>query len=121
MKIKFNPKKFFTTLGVLAVIGVAVYFIFFFQTTMGFGQEQLDIMNKAKAEYEEKKGSLAADDAIQNINQALFEVRTKYQEVKADGDTETATEFKNLVNPTYQELKKLVEDYLEEEIEDLEQ
>ncbi len=116
---KINPKKLFVFLGVAAVIGVAVYFIFFFQTTMGFGQEQLDIMKQAKVEYEKQKGTVAADGAIQNLNQALFEVRKKYQEVKADNDLETAKEFKDLVYPTYTELKKLVEDYTEEEVEDL--
>lgn len=116
---KINPKKLLVFLGVLAVIGVAVYFIFFFQTTMGFGQEQLDIMKNAKANYEKQKGTVAADEAIQELNQALFEVRNKYNEVKGENDSETAKEFKDLVYPTYSELKKLVEDYTEEEIEDL--
>lgn len=114
---KLKSKGCLITLAVLIVLGVAAYFIFFFQTTMGFGQEQVDIMNQAKAEYEQKKETTAADDAIQNIYQALKEVRDKYAELD---DPETAKEFKELVYPTYSELRTVVSDYLEEEVEDLE-
>ncbi|MBQ0049096.1 MAG: hypothetical protein KBT12_02495 [Bacteroidales bacterium] len=113
---KLKTKSGLIALALLIAAGTAVYFIFFYQTTMGFGQEQLDIMNTAKAEYEQKKETTAADDAIQNIYQALKEVRDKYAEIE---DPETGKEFKDLVYPTYQELRQLVSDYLEEEVEDL--
>lgn len=112
-------KKFLIVLGGAAVLAVAAYFIFYCQTDTGFANEQLDIMNKAKTEYESKKGSQAADEAIQEMNQALFEVREKCESIKAESGEEAAEEFKAKVGPTYNELKAIVEDYLEEELEEL--
>lgn len=94
--------------GLLYWYGPAIYE--YFQTASGKATELVDNMKSAKENYEKNKGTSEASEAVQEIQQAIFEGDKYLEDLKANNDAETVKEFEEIFNPVRQELQAIVED-----------